>query len=266
MKMDADSSMLKEESEIIGLDKLEEHQCNFYDEVLAAARNLTHPFAIGGAMAWATYTGYYRNTKDLDLYVPPELKQDFIDAVTKVGATDYFGTLAYDRGWIYRSTRDGCIADLIWSMANYVRPIDEDYFTKGAQLGLRGHIYQVLPAEELILNKLYILNRGRCDWFDIFNLIYCTDAKLDWNRMIRKLEADKVLLAGLLNVFCWLCPARVTLFPNDLWEILGMERPSDNGPDIHLDRVRYLDSRPWFIPTLKPGEMPFTEIPVKDAD
>src|SRR3954463_13382943 len=123
MKMDADSSMLKDQSEIIGLEKLEEHQCDFYDEVLAAARNLTHPFAIGGAMAWATYTGYYRNTKDLDLYVPPELKQDFIDAVTKVGATDYFGTLAYDRGWIYRSTRDGCIADLIWSMANYVRPI-----------------------------------------------------------------------------------------------------------------------------------------------
>jgi hypothetical protein len=266
MKMDGNSSMLRDASEIKGIEFLDQNQCAFYDDVLSVARTSGHPFAIGGAMAWATYTGYYRNTKDLDLYVPPDLKQNFIDGVTRAGAVDYYNTLAYDRGWIYRSYRDDCIADLIWSMANYVRPIDEDYFTKGAQLKLRGYTYQVLPAEELILNKLYILNRGRCDWFDIFNVIYCTDAKLDWARMIRKLEDDKVLLAGLLNVFCWLCPARVPMFPDNLWSNFGMERPDENGPDIHLDRVRYLDSRPWFIPTLKPGEMPFTEIPIRDAD
>jgi hypothetical protein len=249
----------RDASEIIGFDRLPAHQWAFYDDVLAAARGTGKPFTLGGALAWATYCGHYRNTKDIDLYVPVESKQDFIDAVSKIGATDYYPQLAYDRGWIYRSTRDGCIADLIWAMANYVHPLDQDYFNGTTTLLLRGNSYQVLPAEELIQNKLYIMNRTRCDWFDVFNVLYMTNGALDWDRLITKLGEDKILLGSALRVFAWLCPGRVKLFPRYLWEKLDMARPEENGPDIDARRVNYLDSRPWFIPTLKPGERPFAE-------
>jgi hypothetical protein len=246
-------------NEILGIERVPEHQWAFYDDVLAAARGTGKPFALGGALAWATYCGHYRNTKDIDLYVPLESKKDFIDAVTKVGATDYYSTLAYDRGWIYRSTRDGCIADLIWAMANYVRPVDSDYFNGKTMLSLRGNLYGVLPAEELILNKLYIMNRTRCDWFDVFNLLYMTKGSLDWERLVSKMDEDSILLASALRIFAWLCPGRVKLFPVDLWEKLEMAKPEEDGADIIERRVNYLDSRPWFIPTLKPGERPFAE-------
>ncbi|MFI5200972.1 MAG: hypothetical protein ACHQNE_01115 [Candidatus Kapaibacterium sp.] len=251
--------MQRDASEIIGLERLPEHQWAFYDDVLAAARGTGKPFALGGALAWATYCGHYRNTKDIDLYVPLESKQDFIDAVTTIGAADYYNTLTYDRGWIYRSTRDGCIADLIWAMANYVRPIDEDYFNGETTLALRGNSYRVLPAEELILNKLYIMNRTRCDWFDVFNLLYMTNGALDWDRLIAKLGDDKILLGSVLRIFAWLCPGRVELFSSDLWEKLAILKPDGNGPEVVERRINYLDSRPWFVPTLKPGERPFAE-------
>ena len=245
--------------EIRGLDALPDHLWAFYDDILAAASETGLPFALGGAMAWAFYCGYYRNTKDIDLYVPERLNERFIEATRSVGAVDYFDTLAYDRGWIYRSTRDGCIADLIWSMANYVRPLDDDYFNGENSLVLKGNRYRVIPAEELILNKLYIMNRKRCDWFDVFNVLYFTEGKLNWDRLIAKLGQDAILLGSVLKVFSWLCPGRVGMFPESLWQKLDIKMPPTDGPDIEVKRARYLDSRPWFLPLLKPGEKPYFE-------
>jgi hypothetical protein len=244
---------------IRNIDKIPERQWAFYDDVLATARETGRPFAIGGAMAWATYSGYYRNTKDIDLYIPERDKQIFIDAVTKIGTKDYFETLQYDRGWIYRSTRDDCIADLIWAMANYVRPLDDDYFKAETTLLLHGNRYPVLPAEELIMNKLYIMQRKRCDWFDVFNLLYYMEGKLDWDRLIAKMGENAILLGSVLRVFAWLCPGRVKTFPESLWRKLNLPIPPGDGPEIVEQRVRYLDSRPWFLPALKPGEEPFFE-------
>jgi hypothetical protein len=110
-----------------------------------------------------------------------------------------------------------------------------------------------------MLNKLFIMQRTRCDWFDVFNVLYGMEDKLDFERFINKMGENKALLASALGVFCWLCPARVGLFPKTIWESLGIEKPKIDGPDIDLTRVRYLDSRPWFIPTLGPNEHPFSE-------
>jgi hypothetical protein len=251
--------MERKASELKGIERVAEHQWAFYDDVLAAVKATGEKFALGGAFAAAAYTGMFRNTKDIDLYVPPESKDVFIHAVTDIGATDYSETLAYDRGWIYRSTRDGYIADLIWSMANYVQPLYPDYFNGKTTLLLRGEHVPVLPAEELILNKLYIMQRTRCDWFDVFNILYCTNGTLDWDRLISRMGTDSILLTSALNVFAWLCPGRVRLFPEDIWEKLRIEKPLSDGPEVIETRVNYLDSRPWFIPALRPGERPFAE-------
>ena len=251
--------MERDANELWGIERITDHQWTFYEDVLHAAKTADHPFALGGAFAFAAYTGVLRNTKDIDLYIQQEAKEIFIGAVTRAGASDYFETLAYDRGWIYRSTRDGYIADFIWAMANYVQPLDADYFNGETTLLLRGQSVPVIPAEELILNKLYIMQRSRCDWFDVFNLLYCTNGNLDWKRLIRKMGPDSVLLASALNVFAWLCPGRVYSFPNDLWSQLGLKRPPSDGPEVMETRVNYLDSRPWFVPVLKPGERPFAE-------
>jgi hypothetical protein len=242
-----------------GFERIPLAQLKFYEAVLDAATRTGEKFALGGAFAWAAYSGYLRNTKDIDLYVPESKKDLFIAAVKSIGATDYYDTLAYDRGWIFRSTKDEYIADLIWAMANYVRPVDDDYFRGSTSMTLLGADHAVIPAEELMLNKLFIMQRTRCDWFDVFNVLYGMEDKLDFERFINKMGENKALLASALGVFCWLCPARVGLFPKTIWESLGIEKPKIDGPDIDLTRVRYLDSRPWFIPTLGPNEHPFSE-------
>jgi hypothetical protein len=246
-------------SGIRGLEQIPDDQWAFYREVLDAVKSTGCHFALGGAFAWACYTGLYRNTKDLDLYVLPKDKQSYIDALSSIGATDLHDKESYDRGWIYRSTRDGYIVDIIWSMANYRRELDDDYIEAGPTLEIRGERLHVLPAEDLILNKLYILQRGRCDWFDVFNVLYCTDGKLDWKRLIDKLGEDVALLGGALRVYAWLCPGRVKSLPSFIWSAVGITQPTEPGPGFIRERVNLLDSRPWFLPALEPGQQIFVE-------
>ena len=105
--------------------------------MIAAAQQERIPFAIGGAFAVATYTGSWRNTKDLDLYVLPESRDRMIGLLTRLGLEDYYQTLAYDRWWIYRATADDTIVDLIWAMANHRAQIDELWMS-GPEVELNG--------------------------------------------------------------------------------------------------------------------------------
>jgi hypothetical protein len=259
----------KTEKELEGLEQISDEQWDFYKQVIQAIRETGEPFALGGGFAWAAFTGVFRNGKDIDLFILPESREMLIEAVNKIGLTDYYDKEAYDRKWIYRGTRDGWIADLIWDMANYRANLDTDWVTLGPEVLIRGECVRILPIEELIWNKLYILQRPRCDWTDILNLFYLNVETIDWDRMIKKLAPDAQLLGGALSVFLWMCPGRAKLIPSYVWQMVGLMTPTINGePDYIKHRVDLLDSRPWFIPALNDGELPFTTVPptATDAD
>jgi hypothetical protein len=248
-----------------GLEQIPDDQWHFYKEVIRAIRNTGEPFALGGAFAWAAFTGVFRNSKDIDFFILPETREKLIASINDIGLTDYFEKEPYDRKWIYRGTRDGWIADLIWDMANYRANLDPDWVNLGPDVIIRGEVVKVLPIEELIWNKLYILQRPRCDWTDVLNLIYLNVESIDWDRMIEKLAPDTHLLGGALSVFVWMCPGRAKLIPESVWEKVGLVMPHLNGdPDYIRHRVDLLDSRPWFIPALGEGELPFHTLPKKD--
>ena len=248
--------------ELDGLEQISDDQWAFYKEVLHAVRDTGEPFALGGGFAWAAYAGMYRHGKDIDFFILPESRDRLIEAISDIGLTDYFGKEGYDRKWIYRGTRDGYIADLIWDMANYRANLDTDWVTMGPEVSIRGELVRIIPIEELIWNKLYILQRPRCDWNDILNLMYINVETIDWARMIKKLAPDIHLLGGALNVFLWMCPGRAKLIPRYVWRMVGMMQPEFNSdPNYIKHRVDLLDSRPWFIPALHEGELPFTSVP-----
>ena len=107
-------------------------------------------------------------SKDLDIYVRPEDRNAVIDVANRCGMNDYYDISAYDRGWIYRAYLDGVIVDTIWAMANKRTQVDKVWLN-GPQILLCGQAVTVIPPEELIWSKLYVLQRDRCDWPDIIN-------------------------------------------------------------------------------------------------
>ncbi len=222
-------------------------QWSTYRRVLVEAEANGPRFALGGAFAVATHTGRLRNTKDLDIYIVPHERQRMIDVLTRCGLEDYYPQLPYDRGWIYRGACDDALVDVIWGMPNRRAEVDLQWLTRGPALQVRGHVLTMVPAEELIWAKLYVMQRERCDWPDVLNLLYHTAGTLDWAHLLWRLGDDAPLLAGVLSVFLWLCPERGAHIPTWLCDRIGVRRQEGAGCGqcSHL-----LDTRPWFGPDL----------------
>ncbi|AIE84036.1 nucleotidyltransferase [Fimbriimonas ginsengisoli] len=227
-----------------------DEEWELYRPVLDAADARGVRYALGGGLAFSEHSSRARNTKDIDLYILPADKDLAIEAVLSAGFHDLFDEKPYDRSWIYRGTRDGVIVDLIWSSPNHRMDVDESWLESGPAIQLRDRVIRLLPAEELIWAKLYIVQRDRCDWPDLLNILNAEGEHLDWRRLLAEVgERDAPLLGGLLSTFRWLCPETAQAFPKWVWCHLGLI-PPDGGPPspVGEEREKILDSRDWFGP------------------
>ncbi len=226
-------------------------QWQVYKNVIGEARKRGLKFAVGGGLAAMVYAGQWRNTKDIDLYIPEPGRDDMIRMVTELGLDDYYGVQAYDRNWIYRSHKDDTIVDLIWAMANQRSVVDESWL-RGPEVEVEGERFQLLAPEEALWSKLYVLQHDRCDWPDGLNLLYGVGPELNWRHLLQRVDRDVPLLGGLLSVFAWVSPERARELPPWIWSEFRLTAPGPgSASEITNDRARLLDSRPWFSPTLE---------------
>jgi hypothetical protein len=228
-----------------------------YRDAIRALRKAGIRFLLGGGFALATYIGRWRNTKDIDFYIMHKDRDKAVEALIKAGFEDLFPRLPYDRKWIYRSTRDGLIVDIIWAMANQRAQTDEQWFEHAPAAIVRGEPLAVVPREEFLWCKLYIMQRDHCDWTDVFNLIYAVGPQLNWPHLLARLEEDWPLLKGLLTVYGWLCPKQARELPRTLRKQLDLPEPEVSLPKKR-DHIRLLDTRGWFaaiLPKDKPLEI-----------
>jgi len=223
-------------------ERMPEEQRLLYINVMKEAHRQGLRFAIGGGFATNAYTGAWRNTKDLDLFVLARDRDRFVELLTGLGMDDYYDQKPYDRSWIYRSWRDDQIVDVIWQMANHRAAVDEIWLESGPCMKLDGEYFRLIPPEETLWAKLYVLQNDRCDWPDAMNLMNTVGPELDWARLIERVGTDIPLLTGLLSVFAWICPNRARDLPAWIWNRLDACRPGSGESLAHL-----LDSRPWLV-------------------
>jgi hypothetical protein len=228
-------------------DMIPEDQWRVYREVITRARDRGLHFMLGGGFAVSTYTGHWRNTKDIDLYTTPADRDALIQITAEVGLRDMYDRHPYDRRWIFRSACGETIVDIIWAMANLRTQVDDGWMRDGGEFCIRGERMAVIPPEELIWSKLYVLQHDRCDWTDVWNLFYAVGADLDWEYLIHRMGDDTPLLAGALSIFKWMCPGRSRVIPAHAWETLQIPPPrADAVPEIDWHHSTLLDIRPWF--------------------
>lgn len=246
----AESDTLRRMSpEVAWADEIPDEQWQVYERVIEAGQRDGLRFLLGGAFALATYTGHWRNTKDLDLYILPEERGPAIRLLSSLGLRDYYDELPYQRHWIYRAVEEHALVDAIWQMPNDRAAVDESWFRHATHVRLRGQEVAVLPAEELIWAKIYVLQRDRCDWPDIFTVLDRVGPDLDWERLLGRLADDAPLLAGVLSVFRWLCPGVSQMLPHGIWERLRLAPPPRSpAPPEDPRRIDLLDTRAWFGP------------------
>lgn len=205
------------------------------------------PFILHGALGLAAYTGRWRNTKDVDVIVHARDHERAIAAMRGAGFEDYFDRENYDRSWIFRAWQAAGIFDVIWALPNHRVEIDDPWFERARLVELRGRTFHVAPPEEIMRVKLYVLQRGRCDWPDVLNILSATVDNLDWRWLVHRMGRDLPLLHGLLAVFNWMSPERGRRLPAWLRGQFALADIPADDPDAREERrVSLVESRPWF--------------------
>jgi Nucleotidyl transferase of unknown function (DUF2204) len=177
----------------------------FYRRAMAVLEQAGISFLVGGAYAFARYTGIVRDTKDFDLFILP---RDFDAALAALAAAGYPVERNFPH-WLGKARgADGSFVDLIFGSGNGLTPVDEGWFRHARRGEVLGVQVRLCPPEEMLWSKAFIMERERYDGADVAHLLHCCAEELDWQRLLARFgEHWRVLLSHLV-LFGYIYPAR----------------------------------------------------------
>ncbi|HET9836681.1 MAG TPA: nucleotidyltransferase [Candidatus Angelobacter sp.] len=208
------------------------------------------PFVISGAFALHEHTGIWRDTKDLDLFLPTA---EVLRAL-KVLQEDGFETEILDPVWLAKARRDGFFVDLITGMSNGVIRVDYSWIRRASRSQVFGCSVRVLAPEELIASKVFVTRRERFDGADIAHVIYGTRGQLDWARLMRLIGEHWEMLLWSLVLYHYIYPAHADYVPRPIWDELlnrfkvELEHPNKDAEfrgSLIDDKMFAIDVKEW---------------------
>ncbi|HEV7507157.1 MAG TPA: nucleotidyltransferase family protein [Thermoanaerobaculia bacterium] len=192
---------------------------DFYREAMAALEAAGVPVLVGGAYAYARYTGIVRHTKDFDVFIRPGDFDRALDAMARKGwKTDR--TFPH---WLGKAYHGDDFVDLIFSSGNGVAQVDDLWFEHAVAETVLDRPMRLVPAEEMIWSKSFIMERERFDGADVAHVLHSRAADLDWDRLLRRFEPHggwRVLLAHLV-LFGYIYPGDAQLIPGRVLSTLA---------------------------------------------
>ncbi|WP_280154965.1 nucleotidyltransferase [Piscinibacter sp. XHJ-5] len=218
----------------------------FYREVMQTLNDAGLPFLIGGAFAFACFTGIQRNTKDLDFFIRQAEHAKIDDVLRQAG---YRTELAYPH-WLAKVYRGDAFIDLIFNSGNGISPVDDEWFEHAAQCEVLGVNVRIAPAEETLWTKAFIMERERYDGADVAHLLRMRGHRLDWPRMLRRFGPHWRVLLSHLVLFGFIYPGEREIVPTWLSDLLieRLQQESRQPPSqarlcagTLLSREQYLD-------------------------
>jgi hypothetical protein len=191
----------------------------FYREAMRAFDEAKLPFLVGGAYAYARYTGIERHTKDFDVFVRPEDFDSALEVFLRKGwKTERTFSHSLGKGYLGED-----FVDVIFSSGNGVARVDEQWFEHAVEETVLDHPTRLIPAEEMIWSKSFIMERERFDGGDVAHVLHARAGELDWDRLLRRFDPNggwRVLLAHLI-LFGYIYPGDAHLIPNRVIETLN---------------------------------------------
>jgi len=174
------------------------------------------PYLVGGGVALACYTGLRRATKDLDLFLRPRDVDHAIESLASAG----FATERTHPHWLGKARAGGYCVDLIFNSGNGMCEVDDRWFDHAPKADVLGRSAHVVPAEELIWTKLFIMERERYDGADVAHLLRETAERLDWQRLVERVGPNWRVLLSHLVLFGYVYPAERAKVPGWLFDDL----------------------------------------------
>lgn len=171
---------------------------------------------VSGAFALHEHTGIWRDTKDLDLFMPA----NEVGRALQLLEEDGFQTEVLDPVWLAKAWRGEYFVDLITGMSNGVVRVDYSWIKRASRAEVFGVSIRVLAPEELIASKVFVTRRERFDGADICHVIYGTRGRLDWKRLFRLMGEHWEMLLWSLVLYHYIYPAHSDYVPPEIWDEL----------------------------------------------
>jgi hypothetical protein len=221
----------------------------FYRNALRTLEAARVPFLVGGAYALGHYTGIVRHTKDLDIFVRPGDCKRTLAALADAGYRTEF-TFPH---WLAKAFKGEDFVDVIFCSGNGFCAVDDGWFIHAINGKVLGMNLSLCPAEEMIWQKAYIMERERFDGADINHLIRSRANELDWNRLLERFGPDWRLLLTHLVLYGLVYPGERSKIPSSLLTDLAQRLLADgNEADARqcrgtlLSRTQYLNDVEWW--------------------
>jgi hypothetical protein len=215
-----------------------EAEREIYKRFLRVLNEAGVPYVVAGAYAIYEHTRIYRQTKDLDVFCPPEAVVGAMRALRSEG----FVTRLEQDHWLSKAIDGEHFIDVIYGMGNGKALIDDDWYRHSTPAILAATPVRVAPVEELIWHRLFIHERHRHDMADVAHLILCRGAVMDWKRLLEKTGDDWPLLLSQVQMFRYVYPGYRDQVPGWVLEEL-LERagkaarlPAAEGEEHDLSR------------------------------
>jgi hypothetical protein len=191
-------------------------QHRLYSSVLQSLLKEHVPFVVAGAFAFQCYTGIWRWTKDLDVFLPREFIPRALQVCEQLG----FTTEVRDPVWLAKAWHEDYFVDLISGMSNGVVWVSEEWIRRAQRGEVVGVEVPILGPDEMILSKMFVSHRDRFDGADIAHVIYRSGERLDWDYLLQSAGEHWPMLFWHLVLYQYVYPMATDRVPRRIWELL----------------------------------------------
>jgi hypothetical protein len=218
----------------------------FYCHTLGILERAGIDVLVGGAYAFARYTGIERHTKDLDVFVRAADFEATLNALEQAG---YETDVPFPH-WLGKAYCGDYFVDVIYGSGNGVAHVDEGWFEHAPSEHVFDLPVRLCPVEEMIWSKALIQERERFDGADVAHLLLRCAETLDWRRLLRRFGPHwRVLLAHLV-LFGFIYPGDRERIPGwVMQELIGRLQASMSAapPRARLCRGTLLSRQQYLI-------------------
>ncbi len=223
------------------------HASEFYKRVLQVFADTGLDFLVGGAFAFARYAGVDRNTKDIDIFIR---RRDWPKASEVLARRGIDTELTYPHwlGKAFGGRSREFFVDIIFSSGNGVAEVDEEWFAHAPPGEAVGLPVKLMPVEEMIWSKAFLMERERYDGADVAHLIRACHHQIDWHRLLARFGGHWPVLLAHLVMYAYIYPGEPR--PQGVMDELlrraaaGRERLD---PDLRICRGTLLSREQYLI-------------------
>ena len=214
---------------------LDQESRDFYRHALGLLDGAKVPYLVGGAYAFARYTGIERHTKDFDIFIR---KSDFVRASRILAGAGYETDLTFPH-WLGNAFKGEHFIDLIFSGGNGVAEVDDLWFEYAVSGTVLDMDVKLIPAEEMIWSKGLIMERERYDGADVAHVIHAVADRLDWRRLIDRYGKYWRALYCHIIIYGFIYPSQRSKIPRWVMDEMAKRLDAETRRGDDADKTCY---------------------------